>query len=324
MPDDRLGSLNWNEWGTLRSDATSANFRTVHLQRLANPLLDWDANTNPYRTVDTMSVDVTAFNGLSDITEPTHLGGEVQLRALERGDEKMVVAAPRPREIWRHQEPNTDADITNQAPAGTINFFDHELQHSLGFLNKDYLPAYNSTTAPNVDIDGNGVRDLAGVPRIVVPGDNTFPWLTWNNRPFVSQYELMQVPASSSSRMFYEFTRATTDDPYDSWTTGGTTEFDNFRAPYNHLLNFFQTARVPDQINIDEAAHFYRLFDYTHVPSRFVGTETVLNPTAFGLLVSQTENFRPPFNKVSTYREPGRVNINTITDTRIWEGGIIE
>ncbi len=63
---------------------TTDNYRTVHLQRLANPLLPWnpppgqikdvtgtDMNqpnlpVNPYLTVDTSSVDLTAFNGVSD------------------------------------------------------------------------------------------------------------------------------------------------------------------------------------------------------------------------------------------------------------------
>jgi hypothetical protein len=28
----------------------------------------------------------------------------------------------------------------------------------------------------------------------------------------------------------------------------------------------------------------------------------------------------PPFNKISNYREPGRININTISDPRVWQG----
>ena len=41
-------------------------------------------------------------------------------------------------------------------------------------------------------------------------------------------------------------------------------------------MNFFQSAAQANQAN-----HFYRIFDLTHVPSQFVGTNTVLNPEAF-------------------------------------------
>ena len=45
----------------------------LYLQRLANPLLPYnvsvpltDPEYNPYRTIDMMSIDMTAFNGLCD------------------------------------------------------------------------------------------------------------------------------------------------------------------------------------------------------------------------------------------------------------------
>ena len=70
---------------TMRT-GTTANYRMIHLQRLANPLLPWnpppgqyfDTNVkpprdlyrpnlpvNPYRTIDSASVNLTAFNGVS-------------------------------------------------------------------------------------------------------------------------------------------------------------------------------------------------------------------------------------------------------------------
>ncbi len=84
---------------------TTANYRTVHLQRLANPLLPWnpppgqikdvtgaDINqpnlpVNPYLTVDTSSVDLTAFNGVSDAEgnypdNPSGDTGKVKQRKL--------------------------------------------------------------------------------------------------------------------------------------------------------------------------------------------------------------------------------------------------
>ena len=47
------------------TNGTFVDYAVVHLQRLANPLQPYNANTNPYRTIDSTSIDVTAFNGVS-------------------------------------------------------------------------------------------------------------------------------------------------------------------------------------------------------------------------------------------------------------------
>jgi hypothetical protein len=81
---------------------TTPNYRTVHLQRLANPLLPWNPPPgqffarptspgapgadlhrpnlpiNPYRTVDTASVNLTAFNGVSEGEAHYPFGNEAQ------------------------------------------------------------------------------------------------------------------------------------------------------------------------------------------------------------------------------------------------------
>jgi hypothetical protein len=80
------------------------------------------------------------------------------------------------------------------------------------------------------------------------------------------------------------------------------------------------------------------LFDLVHVPSRFVGTENYLNPAMFAQPMPSAIGeaalvsfYHPPFNKVSEYREPGRININTIpsdpalpvmTGSTVWSGVI--
>src|SRR5262249_14374210 len=80
------------------------------------------------------------------------------------------------------------------------------------------------------------------------------------------------------------------------------------------------------------------LLEYLQVPSPFVGTETVLNPQTFkgdwwkttpnakpGEVSSGNEpvgtaGLHPPFNTVSSYRDPGKVNINTIAASEVWHG----
>jgi hypothetical protein len=70
--------------------------------------------------------------------------------------------------------------------------------------------------------------------------------------------------------------------------------------------------------------------EYVHVPSRFVGTDDMLtaeifndNPLVNDPLQDDVKGpldpryfFQPPFNKVSRERDPGKVNLNTVTGRR--------
>jgi hypothetical protein len=86
---------------------------------------------------------------------------------------------------------------------------------------------------------------------------------------------------------------------------------------YGHLMNFYAGD------NSGGGPALYRLFDYLRVPSPFVGTDTWLNPETFSQTAAAdipgTEGLHPPFNKVSKYRDPGKININTIGDQRVWD-----
>ena len=55
---------------SLRDNNAHINYRTIYLQRLANPLLPWNATGNPYRTIDSMSVDLSTFNGVTGDRNP--------------------------------------------------------------------------------------------------------------------------------------------------------------------------------------------------------------------------------------------------------------
>src|SRR5262249_49680474 len=84
------------------------------------------------------------------------------------------------------------------------------------------------------------------------------------------------------------------------------------------------------------------LLEYVQVPSPFVGTETILGPQKFagdwwittpnakpgesssapgnGNEPVGTAGLHPPFNMVSNYRDPGKVNVNTIASSEVWNG----
>ena len=168
-------------------------------------------------------------------------------------------------------------------------------------------PSTGSTYTNNEQIAGNpGWRsrqqfsDVAGTvtsstslnpPTAFVSTSNPAPF--WPNRPFVSQYELLMVPASEPGKLALEL--------------GSHRDAGNFTGGFPHLLNFFFQASGDLQLG--------RVFDYLHVPSKYTGTQVALDP---GTLSTQP-GFAPPFNVISTYREPGRVNLNTIEHQEIWD-----
>jgi hypothetical protein len=120
------------------------------------------------------------------------------------------------------------------------------------------------------------------------------------------------------------------------------------RPPYGHLLNFFESTSATADQNLSLATtttspygNFYRLFELVTVPSRFSGTQkrhfhVVPNPgsavdvsysSADGIMRGPTQGmpenpswpFCAPFNAISAYREPGRVNFNTMPNHQgIW------
>jgi hypothetical protein len=144
-----------------------------------------------------------------------------------------------------------------------------------------------------------------------------FPWLTWNNRPFTTPAEILMVPTSSPARLCWEFSTATNvGDVFTGPSNpGGATPV--YGIPFGHLLNFFQGEAAGGLTN---PPYFYRLLDFLEVPSRFVGTELILNPQYAGSTPLEQHLFRPPFNMVSNFRDPGRVNVNTIASANVWAG----
>jgi hypothetical protein len=129
----------------------------------------------------------------------------------------------------------------------------------------------------------------------------------------------MLVPAGMQSRLPYEVTGLltvlnATQSIYDFTTEP--------RLPYGHLLNFYQNENTLSSGAV-KVAHYYRIFDFVEVPSRFVGTASWFDPT------NTLPTYHPPFNYLSRFRDPGLININTMpgsmltTPTRIsnsWAG----
>jgi hypothetical protein len=198
-------------------------------------------------------------------------------------------------------------------------------RHTLGYLNE---PVEQLAAAVNPGTFGQ------------YPGEPAypFPWLTWNNRPFTSPMELLLVPASTPGRIYAEFsvlnTGPTPGSQVESMLTsppGGNAAnatvnpFDpahpnTWRSPFLHLLNFFHSTTIPNPppnpLQLPSALLF-RLLEYVEVPSPYQGAERWYNPRAFEN--DATGQYYPPFSKLSRFRDPGRVNLNTIFDPRVWD-----
>ncbi len=380
-----------------QGDRTIPNFSWIYLQRLANPLLQWnpparqadgsldpnhDPNleVNPYMTVDSMGVNVTVFNGLSD-----------REYALQGGDHKsyannysMRSFASQQRGRWNDATTPYDANVTNlqerirngrtipvKDPAATpppfaANLYGIERIEADSYWRNNGGPSGNGNEGdtshffealPDCTLGflNEPFRGTSRNPKI--EPEQPFPWLTWNNRPFANAGELLMVPAFNGLDLLQTFSYSnSTANPrlenYRSDINPNTLEDNvtelledlkqansNLTAQlqvdgrYGHLLNFFRTEEdssgvVTDNTNIKGIAGLYRILDYVHVPSPYVSTETWLNPRDFGsaALTSIDDprySLQPPFNRVSSYREPGRMNINTITSPDVWEGGVL-
>jgi hypothetical protein len=293
----------------LLQNGTTPRFRIVHLQRLADPMQPYDENLNPYLTIDSMPIDLTAFNGVTKDTDPKATDGKTMFRTRERGETEQKLAATS-FNIWK-QEPTVKNVVTEAEPKVSAHVFDYPFNHTLGYLNKPFGPPSPGSQ--------NGLN--RGGPQM------PFPWLTWNNRPYVSQLELLLVPTEKSSKLLarneklphahYDFPKTPAAvsllNPY--------TPTNPDSVPYPHLLNFFEST-PRGAAGAETSPQIHRILEYIHVPSKFVGTEVQANPQVAADTTAPAGNhpFHPPFNRIPTYREPGRINLNTIFSEYVFYG----
>jgi hypothetical protein len=115
-------------------------------------------------------------------------------------------------------------------------------------------------------------------------------WLPWNNRPFISSAELLLVPGDDSVNMLLSYAKP-------SSTSNGLSGMAASSPPISQTL-----------------------FDALAVPTRFAGIHTTLNSTSADALASSTGIYpeTTPVGQLSSYREPGRVNLNTVTSDDVW------
>src|SRR5262249_6925254 len=146
-------------------------------------------------------------------------------------------------------------------------------------------------------------------------------------RPFNNVYELLLVPTVSSSRLLARNTNANTgqrnyygyQDAKMRTSAAIPAVYDGSnpqQVPYPHLLNFFES-KQSSQLgagNPNASAQLQRLFSYLGVPSLFANAYLQINPASAA--ASPNHSFPTPY-RVSRYREPGMINLNTVTSSDV-------
>ena len=340
--DDPLDESSEDAIDLMRTRTKEA-FRVVHLQRLANPLMPYEKDTNPYLTIDSMPISLTAFNGESSHDDPRAGGRTPQFHSRQRGDTGTTSSNSDP---WTIVDYNSVPDKWDYAddyapkihPPTKISghYFRYYLRHTLGYLNDPFHFQPATESDPCSFVVGWTAAEVGDTsPYRGSPKKQPFPWLTWLNRPLASPAELALVPKARSSQLLAgedgdlddeskkkpKFTLATRKGNESTSESYGN---DNSEMPFRHLANLFQNG---DWVKKDAFGNIIdvfqpdmklaRLLEFVRVPSRFVGTELQGNPTSFS---GGNHAFHPPFNRISNYREPGRVNINTIMSHEVWRG----
>jgi hypothetical protein len=148
----------------------------------------------------------------------------------------------------------------------------------------------SGTTSITIDIPP-AAGAAHSVPNLVTGASATnVAWFPWPNRPFVSAAELLLVPQGSAVEILQNYRRLT---PTQSGSIG-----------------LGQGAPIPLSL----------LLDAVHVPTRFAGIHASgtgnlggANPLDVGLNLGVFTA-----NQVSAFREPGRVNLNTVTGSDVW------
>ncbi len=282
----------------INQNGTTPKFRTVHLQRLANPLLPWNALTNPYITQDRINVDLVAYNGvisaadsaseesLTDGTTTTQ-GGITNFKNMERGESETGVANQR-RRLWPQDPPFSNP--ANDDPQLLDNhFYNFRWKESLGQINVAYTAPYDMPTVFTASAND---------------GIHGFPWLSWANRPYTSQLELANVPVHRNSQIL---------NPNNFSLSNTNIAVYNDQAAFGHLPSLFgishggTSTSGGDPYNSPAAlgSDLHKLLEYLEVPSRFIGTDEYFTPAV-------AQSILPPYDRISRYRYPGKLNLNTI------------
>jgi hypothetical protein len=317
----------------LMINGTHDNFAVVHLQRLANPTLAWNANTNPYLTIDSMTVDLTVVNttntgvnydepgtsGVTPLSYPQNYYGRgitMSPSSTERGGKlSQILGTAKPtHDIWSAAVLASNTPVAvDDATTFRAESVDKRPANKITIITPG-TPAGTLGTEAAITFPPSN-HTLQKPPQRFYDTTNSktypFAWLFWPNRPYVSTTELALVPTASPFTLL-------------RWHSLGQGKPRSFA----HLPGFFETATPLspwNEISGRTAGSTDRsLWHFVHVPTPFSGLYTTVSNTASGGVnaASLTDLGLDifPIRHISSFREPGRINVNTIVDQRVWRG----
>jgi hypothetical protein len=132
--------------------------------------------------------------------------------------------------------------------------------------------------------------------------------MPWPNRPFANATELATVPYTSPFHL-------TQRHSIDTTTVLNSQKF-------FHLPGYFEDATplAPwNAVTGRTSATAPSLLDFVGIPSRFAGLYATVPNTAANTAALTALGFNNyPGSQISHYREPGRINLNTIADPSAW------
>ncbi len=307
---------------------TQKNWSAAVLQRLADPSRPWHIVLNPYITVDWQSIDLTVFSGEA---QPAEEGSYYFATRSKSGRHNKVVGTTRQvgpiAETFYSYETNfPSSPTTNPTSVSTGRFFKQELVSefyaggsttapeqqrqtttgnfaSLGYLNRSYIIRNTASTQYNFPY-------YQGVPAQTVHA----PYHP--NRNFVNALELTNVPISGPAEFQQDFCFE---------NVGQTPQVPRHR----HTLDF-ETTTLISAPKSKTPYGLAEMWDLVNVGSLWPDAWTVHDPAKVAAVggttnavLAQNELLgahEAPLNVVPTYREPGRVNLNTAIEPLVLKG----
>jgi hypothetical protein len=290
----------------LMQNGTHANFAVIHLQRLADPGKAWNATTNPYLTVDSMTTDLTVVNTASDgnswdepgrTPDPDNgsqfswLRTQKQFRttSVQRGGLTAQNNTPEP-DIWNRRVTASGSDVRLDTlfRTGTTS------ARSVAFT-----PAVPGVQEAILTPTNVALTTTSGTfpERLNANTVKRFPWLLWPNRPYFSPAELSAVPTTGSFHLLRLHSTAASSSP--------------LTPSFHHLPGLLESSTTSPWNHLSGTAA--NVLDFVHVPTRFSGCYTTIPLTPSTSAILEAHGLADqPYNHISLFREPGRVNINTV------------
>ncbi len=336
LSDPNLWPIRDSESQTMPQEpgqGTVLNYCTAYLQRLADPERPWHRDLNPYITLDWIPMDLTVFNGEDTQPNPAPefafnsrqktgamadvAGGFLPLAGA--GDRKTFLSygttEPQQSTPVVGSDAHFDVELPldwNRGPASRPTQTDAAHFATLGYLNSTFTLAgeTNGSTFAN---------DYVGAP-MDVPSS-----LFWLDRAYTNAAEMAWAPLSAPGQLMQEFA-APNGAPSSST---GPASAPTAPSDYVHLPNFMQPIAPQNGSNNQLAPA--TLFDLVETPSPWMDAEEFVSPSEIALtsvnpnLQQQAINYifephRAPYNRLSNFTEPGRININDVAEPAVWQG----